>query len=704
MGLDDFTLSRPGCLPERALSCIIARVPETIPSKAPLLNPEQALAVSTTEGPVLILAGAGSGKTRVITYRIAGLLEKGVPQSSILALTFTNKAAREMSERVRHITGKPLKNLTVSTFHAFGVQVLRSHIEVLGYRPNFSIYDSADQMALIRNTLAELKLPAADLDLYRIQNAISKLKTRRASTADYESLIGSVYAEYQEQLKLYNSVDFDDLIQLPIQLFENHPDILEKYRTQYRYIMVDEFQDTSHSQYHFVSLMAKEHRNFCVVGDDDQSIYSWRGANFKNLEMFEHDFPERLEIKLEQNYRSTGTIIEAANSVILKNKQRKAKKLWTGGGEGRPIDLYIVDDEAVEARLIAQSIRELAGTEGVKYQDIGILIRTNSLSRNIEEELLSAGIPYRMSGGTSFFQRQEIKDIIAYLRTITNHDDDISLLRILNTPRRGIGKKSLELIDAHARRLGSSIHGAMRSLVAHRPPEASASLLADIEGFLELIESYRPKFLSGKKLADNVRQLVADIDYWSHLVSEFQKNEQVAKWRLRNLELFAGSVEDYEKNPDNIQPSIFAYLNRISLSSSDDDDSDSGKVHLMTIHSAKGLEYDVIFLAGADDEIIPHKRALTENEENEFEMNLEEERRLFYVAITRARKKLVVSTCRERRILREKTECRPSPFLEEIPESLMQVHADFQEKELSVEEAESMFARIRRKFSAEDGT
>lgn len=662
------------------------------------LNPQQLQAASQLDGPLLIIAGAGSGKTRVITYRISYMLHCGIPQQSILALTFTNKAAREMAERVKSLSGKKLRQLTVGTFHAYGVQVLRSHISKLGYRDNFSIYDSSDQQSLIKESAREISYPEDKLEYSKIINLFSRIKTGRAKWRDLDDSYRPLYEEYQSNLKLYNAVDFDDLIALPIRIFKDFPEVLAEYHARFRYIMVDEFQDTSLQQYEFMKLLAQDSRNICVVGDDDQSIYSWRGANFENIRNFEKDFPDLLEIKLEQNYRSTGTILDAANSVISRNKNRKEKKLWTGTGGGKAIELYQPANETQEAEFFAQSIKTLAGKERLKYSDMGILIRTNALARPIEEALLAANIPYHMSGGTSFFQRQEIKDMIAYLRAITNPDDDISLIRILNLPRRGIGKRSLEIMSEAAAGLGSSLYGAIKHLLSMDPAPFPQRARSDIEDFIKLLENYRPKFLARKGLAESFRQLVQEIDYWSHLVMEFQKNDKVAKWRMKNIEIFADSIEDFQRNPDNHNPSIFNYLNRITLNSKDDEDEGQGKVSLMTIHAAKGLEREVIFLAGVEDNIIPHRRSLIENEEGDFDANMEEERRLFYVAITRAKQKLFMSACQERSVMRETQTCQISPFVDEIPQELIEIREVEEPAELSTTEAEQIFASLRSKL------
>ena len=381
------------------------------------LNPQQYRAVTTTEGAILIIAGAGSGKTRVITFRIAHMLDKGIPQSQILALTFTNKAAKEMADRIKDLTQKKLQNLTVSTFHAFGVRVLRADIDKLGYRENFSIYDETDRVALIKECGRELKFSPEAMDIYMIGNLISNIKTGRKNWDTANDMYKPLYESYQAGLKLYNAVDFDDLIVLPIKLFKENPEVLAKYRDRYKYIMVDEFQDTSHQQYELMHLMADQ--NVAVVGDDDQSIYSWRGADYQNIINFEKDF-KVTEIRLEQNYRSTGTILAAANGVIKHNTNRKDKSLWSGNGSGKPIEIYMPENESDEADFIAETIQGICMEEKRHYDDFGVLIRANTLSRAIEEAFLECNIPYTMSGGTSFFQRKEIKDVLSYLKVINN--------------------------------------------------------------------------------------------------------------------------------------------------------------------------------------------------------------------------------------------------------------------------------------------
>jgi len=662
------------------------------------LNPEQLQAVNTISGPLLIIAGAGSGKTRVVTMRIAHMLETGIPQNAILALTFTNKAAREMAYRIRDLTGKKLTSLTVSTFHAFGVNILKESIRHLGYRENFTIYDTTDQISLIKETAREIKFHLESAELSKLVNLFSAVKTGRTDWSSVNEHFRSLYEEYQIHLKLYNAVDFDDLIQLPIRILEGFPDVLAGYRERYRYLLVDEFQDTSKNQYRLMKLLADGARNICAVGDDDQSIYSWRGANYDNIVQFERDYPELLEIKLEQNYRSTGTILAAANGVISHNRNRKHKELWTGIESGKPVELFFPENEQAESEFVARMIKNLAQRENIRYEQIGVLMRTNSLSRTVEEAFLSMNLPYKMSGGTSFYERKEVKDLISYLRVMANPDDDMSLLRVLNTPRRGIGRRSLEQIVALAERRRESLYSAISALC-----HAAASPLpdrnkADLSSFLEIIEKYQPLFLEKrKKLAAHLKELVSEIDYWGHLVQEFQKNDKIAKWKYRNIEYFIQSLEQWEKDPDNANPSLYTFLNRITLQSRDDlaDEDDRGKVNLMTIHAAKGLEFDIVFLLGVEEGIIPHARALDESEEN-----IEEERRLFYVAITRAKEKLYLSSCRRRKIMREVLECTPSPFIEEIPAELVEIRED--EDPVDVAEAEDYFARIRSTLAGRD--
>ena len=653
------------------------------------LNPEQYRAVTTLEGPILIIAGAGSGKTRVITYRIANMLEKGIPQSAILALTFTNKAAKEMEDRIKDLTNKKLKNLTVSTFHAFGVRILRQEIEALGFRPNFSIYDETDKKALIKETGVELKFSADALDLYKISVLFSDIKTGRKTWSGDNDMYRELYEGYQEGLKLYNAVDFDDLIVLPIKLFKEHPEILKNYRDRFKYIMVDEFQDTSHQQYEFMHLLAD--RNVAVVGDDDQSIYSWRGADYQNIVNFESDFPDVQEIRLEQNYRSTGTILAAANGVIKNNTNRKDKELWSGNGTGKPIEIYMPENEAAEAEFIAEGIQGICAEEKRNYADFGVLIRANTQTRAIEEAFLEANIPYTVSGGTSFFERKEIKDIISYLRIIANHDDDINLIRILNTPRRGIGRVAVESINTVAKNMECSLWDAIQAIIGASDKECPVSdnVLESLKEFSEIIEKNKT-MLGGKGLSKKVRELVDEINYFDFLIAENPKSEKSARFKFMNIESLIKSLEQWENNPNYEDTSLFAYLNRITLLSRDDmdEEEDSGKVNLMTVHASKGLEFPVVFIAGAEEGLMPHAHAVEEGGD----AAVEEERRLFYVAVTRAQNRLLISACQHRRRMTSTVECEPSRFLDEIPRNLVEYHEP--SKEVTEEVAHELLANM----------
>ncbi|MDC7225791.1 MAG: 3'-5' exonuclease [Spirochaetales bacterium] len=659
------------------------------------LNDMQCKAASIIEGPVLIIAGAGSGKTRMITFRIAHMLESGIPQSSILALTFTNKAAREMEERVKELTGQKLGSLTVSTFHAFGVKILRESIHHLpGYKENFTIYDQADKNSAVKEAARYAGLGGDNLDLYMVNNLISEIKTGRAVWDHTNTSYKPIFDRYHSHLAAYNAVDFDDLIIMPQMLFQKNPEVLDAYRERYKYIMVDEFQDTSMAQYNLVKLLGITNRNVCVVGDDDQSIYSWRGANYQNIVNFEQDFPEREEIKLEQNYRSTKNILAAANKVIANNTNRKEKELWTGTSDGKSIEIFHPENEINEAEFIAELIHRFHYEENIKFHDVGVLVRTNSLTATLEEAFLAANIPYKVSGGQSFFQRKEIKDIISYLRVISNPDDDVNLLRIINTPRRGIGNTTLMKLRELAEQQDCSIFSAMTLVVRDADSSLKDSLRAHITEFLDLINGYRERFLSGKKMTVSLRALIDEIDYWGYLITDNSKNEKLARWKFGNVQKFIEFFENWEKNPDNLKPSIYDYLNKITLITSDDaDEEEEGKINLMTIHASKGLEFQVVFLAGIEDHIVPHARAIDENPDN-----IEEERRLFYVAITRAREKLFITSCRSRRVMRDVVETIPSRFLEEIPEELIVPHQE--DQILDTGAALAQFAAMKAKFDS----
>ncbi|MDR3324859.1 MAG: UvrD-helicase domain-containing protein [Spirochaetaceae bacterium] len=658
------------------------------------LNPMQAKAVTCVDGPVLIIAGAGSGKTRVITYRIAHMLERGIPQSQILALTFTNKAAREMEVRVKELTGRKLPMLTVSTFHSFGAQILRNEIETLGYRKNFSIYDEGDKTQAVSEALRECKLSGDGNNPRDIASLFSNVKTGMAQWGvNANTAYRDAYDEYQRNLKVYNACDFDDLLVLPVMLFEEHPDVLQKYRGRYKYIMVDEFQDTSGGQYRMMKLLAD--RNVCVVGDDDQSIYSWRGANYENIVNFEKDFPGLLEIKLEQNYRSTTTILEAANGVIAHNNNRKEKKLWADNAGGKPIAFHIPDNESAEADFIVEQILAIAVHDKLKYDDFGILLRANSLTTSIEEALLAANIPYHVSGGQSFFARKEIKDIISYLRVVANPNDDVNLLRIVNTPRRGIGKTAIAGLMEVAKKNGCPFWDAMTRVRYAEQTFFQEVAKVEIDEFMSLIERQREALLGKRGLSAKVRALVDEIDYHGYLLTEYNKSEKLARFKCAMIETFLQSIETWEGNDDNLDPTLYPYLNRISLITRDEGagEADKGKVNVMTIHASKGLEFPVVFIAGAEEGIIPHERSLEEESGN-----IEEERRLFYVAITRARDKLFITSCAKRKRNQALMDRLPSPFLSEIPPHLMETFNP--EKSGTLTSTTDFFTMMKAKFAA----
>jgi len=657
------------------------------------LNQQQLEAVKTIDGPILIIAGAGSGKTRTITFRIAGMLEKGIPQKSILGLTFTNKAAREMGLRIRKLTGKKLANLTITTFHSFGAKVLRETIHHLNYKHNFSIYDQADKISLIKEAARESGMSIESLDAYSTASLFSDIKTGRKTLSGESGALRKLYEDYQDHLHTYNAVDFDDLIVLPFRLFREHSDVLQVYQERFAYFMVDEFQDTSSCQYGVIRLLAEKSKNLCVVGDDDQSIYSWRGADYRNILQFEKDFPGVKEIKLEQNYRSTRTILSAANNLIAHNKERKEKSLWTGLSEGNVIEIFYPDNEDEEGIFIADTIKTIRMQSKTPFHDFGVLVRTNSLTRCIEAAFLAENIPYKVSGGTSFFQRKEVKDIISYLRLITNHDDDVNFLRICNTPRRGIGKKTLQTIRTYGEQKGYSLYSSLTALVHGADSPFSPKQQEDLMEFFSLIESYEETFSSRKKMADTLRSLIDRLNFWAYLVQENPSSDKTVKYKYANIMHFCDFLENFENDPDADDISLYGFLNTITLITRDDnsDDDQDGKVNLMTIHAAKGLEFKTVFLAGVESHLLPHARTLEDSGGN-----IEEERRLFYVAITRAREKLFLTSCTSRKYLRETIECLPSPFLEELPRELIQNHET--QEPVEEDEARNYFDAIKSKF------
>ena len=625
---------------------------------ASLLNPEQYKAASQIEGPELIIAGAGSGKTRMITYRIAYMLSKGIDQSEILALTFTNKAAKEMAERVRDTVGKKLERLTTTTFHSFGLGLLKMYIQYLGYRNDFTLYDENDNISLIKNCIVTLGYQLSDYNVHSLRDFFSQYKTGRIPLPDKGSAVREIYDEWLLTQKAYNVVDFDDLIILPIKIFEKKPEILLNVQLRWRYIMVDEFQDTSLLQYKLVSMIASKYRNIAVVGDDDQSIYSWRGANYQNIVNFEKDFPERKEYRLERNYRSSGNILSAANALIIHNKERKDKKLWTESGDGASISIKRHTTGEEEAMWIATEIRKLMRENHYCLNDFGVLVRTNSLMNTIETTFVESQLPVCVSGGSSFFDRKEIRDMLCFLKILVNESDDNSLLRIINTPRRGIGRTTVEKLRRYADDHNTTLHIALEELSASTDfRESTRNALQD---FVKLIHKWMGMTGRPEKLIETI---LADTGYEAMVREEFPDSDKAVGFKMRGIHFLTERMNTYMK--EHPGTTLRDYLRSVSIIGDDSKD-DELKISLMTMHASKGLEFKIVFLAGIEDHIIPSARALEEDSRN-----IDEERRLFYVAITRAKEKLFINYADTRRDREGKEKIvLPSRFLEEIPNTL----------------------------------
>jgi len=651
------------------------------------LNEEQCLAASQTEGPLLIIAGAGSGKTRMLTYRIAHMLEEGVSEKNILALTFTNKSASEMAERVRTLTQMDLKHLTTATFHSFGMSLLKKYMHNMGWKNNFTIYDTNDRKALIRQVIVERGGDLSMYDLREIGQTFSDIKTGRIQEIISDKM-KDMYEEYEKHLKAYNAVDFDDLITKPIDLFNQFPEIKEKVQERYQYVLVDEFQDTSLCQYELVKQIAIKSRNLCVVGDDDQSIYSWRGANFRNILLFETDFPERQQIMLERNYRSSGTILEAANKLIKQNKERKDKKLWTKSARGSNIYLIHPSDGDQEASIIVRRIIEQQKRENLSLSHFAILVRTNALIPRIEAALMLREIPSHVSGGQSMFDRKEIRDVVSYLKVIANPEDDVNFLRIINTPRRGIGRVTVEKIRKLAEEQNISLYSALALMAHSTDPQLRERTKDSLKRFYDLIENY------SQQLEDDTRQknmvfqtLIEEVGYRDFLIDD-ENSEAAVKFKMEGIHILCKMLARWERNPLNQGKSMFDWVNRIAIMGRDDpEEKNKEKVDIMTMHAAKGLEWDTVYLAGIEDNIIPNARSLEEDEKN-----LEEERRLFYVAITRAKRILVISSCQARMRNHDLVQSLPSRFLEEIPVGLFD--EDDPNRVVSKEEGNTQFEAL----------
>ena len=655
------------------------------------LNPQQAEAVINTEGPMLIMAGACSGKTKVLTCRVANLLQKGVRPYRILAITFTNKAAAEMRERVNNMSGPAAKDVWLFTFHAFCARFLRMEIDKLpGYGGNFAIYDTADSQNLIKQILKEMNLDDKRFQpsgiLSRISNAKNALQDAAAFARQagdfYEQKVADIYSRYEQKLQLNNALDFDDLLMLSIKLLQENKEVREKYQDRFDYLLVDEYQDTNHAQYLLTKFLAAKHRNICVVGDADQSIYGWRGADIQNIIDFEKDYPDAKVIKLEQNYRSTQIILDAANAVIENNTGRKPKNLWTENKSGADIIYFQAVDERDEARFVIEQLQNLQRTENKKLGDMAILYRTNTQSRIFEEMLIKSGISYNMVGGLKFYERKEIKDIIAYLRVIFNPADSLSLLRIINVPKRGIGDASLAKIQAYAAANNVSLFEAVSNAAAIDGLSSRfVSKLDDLAGIIfELMN-----LANEAPVEDLIDRVLRDTGYLEELENE---RTPQAQSRIDNLhELISVAQEFAASEEENNLENFLAHVALVS----DIDDMELGEdaITLMTLHSSKGLEFPVVFLVGMEEGLFPHARTLMD------ETEIEEERRLCYVGITRAKEKLFLSSTKMRTIYGNTVTYPPSRFLQEIPARLVKT-IKRQERFSALEN----FKQVSEKYSA----
>ena len=631
------------------------------------LNREQRLAAETLEGPVLILAGAGSGKTRALTYRVANLIDHGVPAWNILALTFTNKAAKEMKTRVEELVGAETANdAWISTFHSTCARILRRDIEKLGYSRSFVIYDDDDQSRALKEIYKQLNIDDAFIPIREAKSKIGDAKNRLLTPDEWfhqssrdrrNSFIHDIMVTYEKTMKAMNALDFDDLLLKTLILFADHPPVLQQYRDRFRYVLVDEYQDTNKAQYEMIRLLTAESRNLCVVGDDDQSIYGWRGADIRNILDFEKDYPDTVVIKLEQNYRSTSNILDAANQLIANNYGRKDKKLWTEHGQGDRITVYRAADEHEESMWIAGQIRKLKNA-GMNYGDTAILYRTNAQSRLPEEMLMRSGIPYKVFGGQKFYERKEIKDILAYLRVIVNPADSISLARIINVPKRAIGDTTVQALTEAAAERGVPVYG-----VLNNPPDSLGSRAkASVSGFFGMMT-----LLGAMKECMELTEFVDTLIEKTGLEEQYRKEDtDEARDRIGNIEEFRNSLREYAESEENA--TLEGYLENVSLVTDLDRETDSrGFVTMMTLHSAKGLEFDNVFIPGMEENIFPSMRSLMEDD------RLEEERRLMYVGITRARKRLFLSYASERMLYNQYSHNPPSRFMKEIPARLMDV-------------------------------
>jgi superfamily I DNA/RNA helicase len=694
------------------------------------LNPPQRMAVETINGPVLILAGAGTGKTRVITHRIAYLLRKGVAPGNVLAVTFTNKAAREMQERVRKLLpatkrhnkrdGEKPDRPTIATFHSLCVRILRQHIEKLGYKKNFVIYDESEQLGAIKKILANISAKGEKADPGAVLGMLSKFKNGGQRAAGFDdpsvhALALHVAKRYESALHACNAVDFDDLILLTLRLFREHPDALEACRAKYRYVMVDEYQDTNAAQFELVHSLTQVHRNFCVVGDDDQSIYGWRGAEIANLLNLEQHFPEVKIVKLEQNYRSTNTILNAANALIKNNARRRVKTLWSDKGQGTKISLRAFETDEDEAREIVATIEFNRLAHRITWAQNAILFRTNQQSRPIEMALRAGGVRYHLIGGQSFFDRREIRDLIAYLKTFLNPHDDISLLRIANTPARGLSDVTMERLLAASHERKESVFASMKNPTVTTTFQTRTR--EAIEAFVELIErnqselNYRSHHVwlpdapaptpTEAELAAPLRhQKPNTLSGWTDSflsetgyiadVRRSEKDVEAGDNRVRSLKDFIATMDQADSPNTSLGERLTEFLENVTLDSDREDKEDKAgdAVTLITMHSCKGLEFPHVYVIGLEDGLLPHSRSKVEG-------TLDEERRLFYVAVTRAMLSLTITHCGGRKKYGQIMPCHPSPFLKELPPDLVETDAEKSKKPVEVSTGKSLFAAMR---------
>jgi DNA helicase-2/ATP-dependent DNA helicase PcrA len=659
------------------------------------LNPRQRQAVLHAEGTLLVLAGAGSGKTRVITMRTAYLIHTGVRAGSVLAVTFTNKAAMEMKERVWSMVRKESGAPVISTFHSLCLRILRREIEHLGYRKDFTIYDASEQVSLLRNILSDIKFHDKEFKAESILERISRMKNDFGPPPDsvpsddsLSEVSAMLYPKYREALMSLNTLDFDDLLLLTLKLFREHPAVLEKYRERFRYLMVDEYQDTNRVQYEFIKLLAGERKNLCVVGDDDQSIYGWRGADLSNILDFEKDFPGTVTVRLEQNYRSFGNILDAANGVIKNNRKRMEKSLWTDRGDGPKVNVFKAEDTEKEAEWVADRISMIRFERNIPLEDFVVIYRANIFSKPFEEALRRQRIPYSVVGGTSYFDHKEIKDLSAYLKIIANPSDDLGLLRAASAPKRGLGTSALSALSEFARSQSMGLLEAFGR--ASEVTGLSQKVIASAEALSVLILRYRNMFKKGRGMGETLKALIEEINYRDYITGLY-KTPEAAVRRRENIDGFVDSLARYESVEE--RPSLHGFLETMALTDliKEKEEKRGIGVTLISFHSSKGLEFPVVFIAGVEEDILPHRKSADRDED------VEEERRLFYVGITRAMNELYI-TCTDHRSKYGKEKASvPSRFLRELPEDAIKKIDRFEKLDPEQEKvyAKKFFADIK---------